>query len=116
MICPRCGETNEPDARYCDRCGVDLTGPTEGSSRASHPREATPSSTPQPLVVYSPARPRAWWYPIGVWVILSAFFVFLDLMTSGGIEWAYWPIGIIGIFMVGFPLLHLLEARLSDRR
>jgi hypothetical protein len=45
-----------------------------------------------------------------VWVILSAFFLFLDVATDRGIDWSYWPIGILAIFMVGFPLLNLLEA------
>jgi len=62
-----------------------------------------------------PARPRAWWYPIGVWVILSAFFLFIDLL-SAGVDFAYFVIGILGIFMVGFPLLRRLEEWSAQRR
>ncbi|OGS64308.1 MAG: hypothetical protein A3K59_02490 [Euryarchaeota archaeon RBG_19FT_COMBO_69_17] len=108
MYCSACGAKNEDDATFCDGCGADL--------RAA-PRPTAGSSGPGPLpVFYPPARARAWWYPIGVWLILSSFFLFVDLATTGGITWAYWPIGIIGIFMVGFPLLNLLEARIAGRR
>lgn len=112
MFCPSCGEATDPDARFCDRCGVDL-------SKARGPASNDPGSDPSPPartavrsapLVFAPLRPRAWWYPIGVWVILSAFFLFLDVATDRGIDWSYWPIGILAIFMVGFPLLNLLEA------
>ncbi|OGS47935.1 MAG: hypothetical protein A3K68_07685 [Euryarchaeota archaeon RBG_16_68_13] len=60
-------------------------------------------------------QPRAWWYPIGVWTILSAFFLFIDLVPDLVVQWAYWPVGITGIFLVGFPVLNLLERRASRR-
>lgn len=113
MYCSHCGASNEADAKFCERCGMDL---------ASRPRASNASSTEpaptraMPPVVYPPARPRPWWYPIGVWLLLAAFFLFVDLVSGGGVDWAYWPIGIIGIFLVGFPLLNLLETRMSHER
>lgn len=68
-----------------------------------------------PPVVFPPAQRRAWWYPIGVWVILSGFFLFVDAVPDGEVQWAYWPIGIIGIFLVGFPLLNRLERAQGPR-
>ncbi len=64
-------------------------------------------------MVYRPEQPHLWWYPIGVWVILSGFFAFLDLVSTHTITWSIWPIGILGIFMVGFPLLNLFEGRVA---
>jgi len=66
-------------------------------------------------MVYPPSHHHAWWYPIGVWVILSAFFSFIDLTTTHSITWSVWPIGIMGIFMVGIPLLNLVEERTAGR-
>lgn len=111
MYCASCGAKNDDDAAFCERCGSDLRG-------APRPAGApTPAAAPQaPAVVYAPTRTRAWWYPIGVWVILSAFVLFVDFMEGGGLAWAWWVIGILGIFMVGFPLLRLLEERSMKRR
>ena len=61
--------------------------------------------------MYQPGQHHVWWYPIGVWVILSGFFAFLDLVGTGTLTWSVYPIGILGIFMVGFPVLHLVEER-----
>lgn len=117
MKCASCGTENDGDARYCDGCGADLTGaprPAEGPKGKEASRPAPPAA-PQPLVVYASVRPRAWWYPIGVWVLLSSFFLFVDLVPGDGIGWAHWPIGVLGIFMVGFPLLHLVETFVAER-
>ncbi|MGQ0796769.1 MAG: zinc-ribbon domain-containing protein [Methanobacteriota archaeon] len=113
MYCSHCGASNEADARFCERCGADL--PATSRPPASPTATAGPASPSAP-VVYRPARPRAWWYPIGVWMLLGAFFLFVDLVSGGGVDWAYWPVGVIGIFLVGFPLLNLLEARMSRKR
>jgi hypothetical protein len=51
-----------------------------------------------------------------VWVVLSAFFLFLDLVPGDGLAWAHGPIGVLGIFLVGFPLLQLLEAVAAGER
>lgn len=115
MFCPACGEAIDADARFCDRCRTDLARGANGTASKGPPANAgspAPSSNAPkaPLLVFAPVRPRAWWYPIGVWVLLSAFFLFVDLATGGGVEWSYWPIGLLGIFMLGFPLLNLLEA------
>lgn len=67
-------------------------------------------------VVYNPAQRHAWWFPIGVWAILSVFFLFADVMVTHGISWSVWPVGVIGIFLVGFPLLRRLEAWSLARR
>lgn len=118
MFCPTCGERNEGGAKYCDACGTILPDlPSSTSSSAEPGREGpAPPRAREPLVVFPPARPRAWWYPIGVWLLLSLFFVVVDLIPGDGIGWAYWPIGLSGIFLVGFPLLHLLEAWTAKRK
>ncbi len=108
MFCSRCGARNDDDAKFCEKCGADL---------ATMPRPPAPTAAPAPPppaappVVYAPDHHHAWWYPIGVWVILSAFFSFIDLSTTHTFTWSVWPIGILGIFMVGIPLLNLLEDR-----
>lgn len=115
MFCSRCGAKNDDDAKYCEKCGADLGAmprPTVAGVPASPPVYPPP---PAP-VMYPPSRRHAWWYPIGVWVILSAFFAFLDLVTTHTITWSIWPIGILGIFMVGFPLLNLVEERSGGPR
>ncbi len=116
MYCSSCGTRNDDDARFCEKCGADLTGMprSAGTRLAASPRPSTPSPAIPPTY-YPPARPRAWWYPIGVWLILSAFFLFVDASTTRTITWAYWPIGILGIFMVGFPILRLLEETMARR-
>lgn len=119
MYCSRCGTRNDEDARYCEKCGADLGAmpkPTAPGMAAAAAVAPPPPVAPMPLPVYPPARPRAWWYPIGVWVILSAFFAFIDFAGTRTISWSVWPIGILGIFMVGFPLLHLIEDRASPPR
>ena len=119
MFCPACREANDADARFCDRCGSDLTAkPASGppSVQDSPPKGPPALPAPHPPLVYAPVRPRAWWYPIGVWGLLSAFFLFLDAAPGDGIGWASWPIGVLGIFMVGFPLLGLLETWSAGRR
>ncbi len=128
MYCSRCGARNDDDARFCEKCGTDMSGmprPTVSgtvpAAPMAPPTPFMPGTPPTPVgpvgpTVYPPARPRAWWYPIGVWVILSAFFAFLDLAATRTISWSIWPIGILGVFMVGFPLLHLAEERSSRPR
>lgn len=111
MYCSTCGAHNDGDAKFCERCGAVLPA-TPGVPAVS----SAPSAALRRPVVYPPARPRAWWYPIGVWLLLAAFFLFVDLVSGAGVDWAFWPIGIIGIFLVGFPLLNLLEARMSHER
>jgi hypothetical protein len=117
MYCSRCGARNDDDAKFCEKCGADLSAMPRPNMPAVSPASAPlgPVVAPPPPIppyAYPPARHRAWWYPIGVWVILSAFFLFLDLAAPPHtVTWSIWPIGILGIFMVGFPLLHLIEAR-----
>ena len=114
MFCSRCGARNDEDAKFCEKCGADLSlMPKPAATPAAAPPSGPvmPPSPPPPPYAYPPARHRAWWYPIGVWVILSAFFLFLDLASTHAVTWSIWPIGILGIFMVGFPLLHVIEER-----
>ncbi len=111
MFCSRCGSRNDDDAKYCEKCGADL------STMPRPPAPAAPTAPTAPVpVMYPPAHQHAWWYPIGVWVVLAAFFAFLDTMTTHAITWSVWPIGILGIFMVGIPLLNVVEERSTGRR
>ena len=114
MFCSRCGARNDDDAKYCEKCGADLSAMPRPAAVA--PAAAAPPAPPvAPPMVYPPSHHHAWWYPIGVWVILAAFFAFIDLATTHSITWSVWPIGILGIFMVGIPLLNLLEERTAGR-
>jgi hypothetical protein len=108
---------NDDDSRYCDRCGAVLSGasatpssPVAGAAPTSPTVPANPGSRLADRVVYAPARRHAWWFPIGVWAVLSAFFLFTDTMTTRSVSWSVWPVGVIGIFLVGLPLLRRLEA------
>ena len=115
MYCSRCGAKNEDGARFCDQCGADLSAmPRAAAAPAGAPPPGPPPTVP-PLY-YPPARTRAWWYPIGVWVILASFFLFIDVVPDLTVSWAHWPIGVTGIFMVGLPLLQLLEESAARRR
>ena len=115
MYCSNCGSKNDDDAKFCDHCGADLSlmPRAPGAAPAQAPR---PAPNPPAPMYYPPARTRAWWYPIGVWVILASFFLFIDVVPDLTVSWAYWPIGVTGIFMVGFPLLQLVEDAASRRR
>ena len=123
MYCSRCGGRNDDDARFCDKCGADLgampkpsvVGSSPTASPAPSPPPA-PMAPPMPPFVYPTAHRHAWWYPIGVWVLLAGFFAFVDLTTTHTITWSIWPIGILGIFMVGIPLLNLIEENAVRRR
>ncbi len=112
MFCSRCGARNDDDAKFCEKCGADLTT----MPRPPAPAPAAAAAPAAPPMVYAPSQHHAWWYPIGVWVILSAFFAFLDASLTHTITWSVWPIGILGIFMVGIPLLNLFEERTTRRR
>lgn len=90
MKCTNCGNENPEDARFCQTCGTALRG---GSG---------------PILT---KEGRAWWYPIGVWAVLSAFFLFVDAAFTGAVTWSIWPIGFLGIFMVGFTLLRYADER-----
>jgi len=120
MFCSRCGGRNDEDAKFCEKCGADL-GAMPRPSVVGAPPAAAPSPPPvmaapvTPPYAYPPAHRHTWWYPIGVWVILSGFFAFIDVTATRTITWSVWPIGILGIFMVGIPLLNLLEEK-STRR
>lgn len=115
MLCGNCGANIDGAAKFCDQCGADLGAMPRVPAA---PMTAAPASPPSPPLAPAPVLPfqyvptteRAWWYPIGVWVILAAFSVLVDLATSGRITWSPWPVGILGIFLVGFTLLHRLEA------
>ncbi len=115
MFCSRCGARNDDDAKYCEKCGADL-GAMPRPSVPGAPASPPVYAPAPPPVVYPPSHRHARWYPIGVWVILSAFFAFMDLVTTHTITWSVWPIGILGIFMVGFPLLNLVEERSAGPR
>lgn len=102
MNCPSCGTEYAPGDRFCLKCGA-----------------AVPPPAPTPMAPGAPhaaGREPSWWYPIGVWAVLTAFFLFIDLTTTGRISWAQWPIGIIGIFLVGFSLLGLADRRYRQTR
>ncbi|NIN70208.1 MAG: zinc-ribbon domain-containing protein [Anaerolineae bacterium] len=91
MECSNCGSENPEDSRFCQMCGASFTRPTRDR--------------------YLSKGGRAWWYPIGLWAILSAFFLFVELMAWGGINWSLWPVGILGILLVGFTLLRYANDR-----
>jgi len=114
MYCSRCGAKNDDDAKFCEKCGADMAGMPKPAVAGTPPTAPPPAVMPP--MVYRPTQPHLWWYPIGVWVILSAFFAFMDVVVTHTITWSIWPIGILGIFMVGFPVLHLIEGRAGGPR
>jgi hypothetical protein len=118
MVCVRCGNAVDGEAKYCDRCGARIV--SQPSTEGSPPEAGSPtnevaaaevalSSAAPRSFVYAPARRHAWWFPIGVWAIISAFFASVDVATTHMVSWSVWPIGVIGIFLVGVPILHRLE-------
>ncbi len=115
MFCSRCGARNDDDAKYCEKCGADLSAMPRPSASVGPPAATPPAGPPPRPAVYPPSQHHAWWYPIGVWVVLAAFFAFIDVMTTQRITWSVWPIGILGIFMVGIPVLNLIEERTTGR-
>lgn len=116
MFCSRCGARNDDDAKFCDKCGADLSVMPRLAVPVGPPGPGTPPTVPPSgPTVYGPSQHHAWWYPIGVWVILSAFFLFLDASFTHAVTWSVWPIGILGIFMVGIPLLNVFEERTTGR-
>ena len=115
MFCSRCGARNDDDAKYCEKCGADLGVMPRPNVPGGAATGVGPPPPVAPPMVYPPSHRHAWWYPIGVWVILSAFFMFIDLSTTHSITWSVWPVGILGIFMLGIPLLNRLEERSAGR-
>lgn len=95
MDCTNCGLENPDDSAFCQMCGTDLGHSVTGP--------------------YLSRSGRAWWYPIGVWVIFSGFVVFVEWMGLGSIRWSLWPVGISGILLVGFTLLRHANERYSQR-
>lgn len=113
MDCASCGAEGQEGARYCDRCGADLAlTPKPGAVPMTPSAVAAPAP---PHFLYAPLRPPAWWYPLALWAVLAAVFLALDALGSGRITWSVWPVGLLGIFLVGFPLLHRLEAWSATR-
>jgi len=49
---------------------------------------------------------KKWWFGIGVMLLISVFFLGMDLLMNGRITWSIWPVAAILFFGVGFTLLN----------
>src|SRR5437773_4758611 len=55
--CPRCETPHEPDARFCSRCGYDLSSVPRGPSSSDPPPPSPPRSTTPPTYAWPPPDP-----------------------------------------------------------
>ena len=70
-ICPKCGEQNEPDAKFCGNCGAPLEQASPPDRPAGAPAEAAPATSVRPEQPATRARPR-WLLPVGGLVAVLA--------------------------------------------
>ena len=64
-----------------------------------------------------PVRPRVWWHGIGVFVIVSMFFAFIDFGMTGRLTWS--PVAVLGVAFLagGIMVLQVLAApNRTDKR
>lgn len=60
--CPRCGTSIQPDAQYCEECGLDLSQPYPQPAQAATPAASTKSISERLAVLSGPIRQfRAKW-------------------------------------------------------
>ncbi len=72
---------------------------------------------PPPHITPRPARPRAWWHGLGVFVILAAFFLVLDASATGRLTWSLVVVLSIAFIVGGVTILQFLaSADRADRR
>src|SRR3990172_8714121 len=93
VICPSCGTWNRDEALFCKYCGADVSKVPKPAALAPPPTPVTPAAPPiaappPPHITPRPARPRAWWHGLGVFVILAAFFLVLDAGSTGRLTWS----------------------------
>ncbi|HKX16430.1 MAG TPA: zinc ribbon domain-containing protein [bacterium] len=79
-ICPKCGEQNEPDARFCGSCGAPLEQAPSPDRPAGAPVEATPATPVLSEQSATPSRPR-WLLPVGG--VVAAFALAAAVVFSG---------------------------------
>ncbi len=92
LICPSCATSNRDEALFCKYCGADVSKVSKPEAPSPLPAAAPPvppaAPPPPPHITPRPVRPRAWWHPLGVFVILSAFFLVLDASATGRLTWS----------------------------
>ncbi len=116
MICPTCGTTNSDEALFCKYCGFDLS---KAPKPVAPPPPAPPPApfAPPAAVVPRPPPVRTWWHGIGVFLIVAAALLVLDVGANGRVTWSF--VGVLSAaFIVGgvMMLQFLAAADRHDRR
>lgn len=101
MICPSCGTWNREEARFCKQCGARVR---EGRAPSAPPSIPPPSPLPPPAISPRPARPRTWWHGLGVFAIVAAFLLSMDLAATGHVTWSL-VVVLSAAFLVGAAMM-----------
>jgi|GEM_PF-1516606 len=115
MICPSCGTWNRDDALFCKYCGFDLSKapkpvtPAVAAPPPTGPPPGVPPAVPPPV-----GPPRVWWHGIGVFAILAAFLLFIDVATNARVTWSVVGILAAAFLTGGIMVLQFLAS--PDRR
>ncbi len=118
MICPSCGTWNKDEALFCKYCGFDLSkAPKPAIPQPPAPPQPVAAPLPVPPLVPRPAPPRTWWHGIGVFLILAAALVVIDVGANARVTWSF--VAALGVaFIVGGVMIlqFLATADRRDRR
>lgn len=121
MICPSCGTWNKDEALFCKYCGFDLSKapkpvvPPPPLPAPSPPPSAAPlPPRPPPPVLPRPPPPRAWWHGVGVFLILAAALLVIDLGANQRITWSFVGVLAVAFIVGGVMILQFLAT--TDRR
>jgi len=115
VICPTCGTWNKDEAFFCKYCGFDLS---KAPKPVAPPQPAAPPPpapfAPPAAVVPRPPRVRVWWHGVGVFVIVAAALVVMDLVANARITWSF--VGALAAAFVVGGVLILEYLGSPDRR
>ncbi len=111
MICPSCGTWNKDEALFCKYCGFDLS---KAPKPAVPPAPSPPPATPPAAVLPRPPAARTWWHGLGVFVIVAAALLLLDLGANQRITWSFVLVLAAAFIVGGVMMLQFLAT--ADRR
>src|SRR3990170_7116706 len=117
MICPSCGTGNRHDAMFCKYCGFDLAKAPRPAAAQPPAPPPTPSAMPPPPPMApppAPMKPRVWWHGLGVFVIVAAFLLFIDLATTARVTWSIAAVLSLAFLIGMIMILQFLAS--PDRR
>lgn len=114
MFCPQCSVENREDAVFCKNCGYKL-------SQAPKPVREEKAAPPPPTAALRPIPPmppsRAWWLPLGIVSVLSAFLLLVDFVSSRRLSWSIVIVAALSLVAGGYSVLeYLLAPRTRDQR